>query len=322
MLKLHSFAKFSLLTALSTILIWQYPAFAWNKAGHMVSGAIAYSELKQNHQEVIEKMVAILKEHPEYSKFEEQWKSLNQSNISAEYKNLYLFMWAAKWADEARGNQTFDHPTWHYINFPYQPSNASNSIPREIAGEENILYAFKKNFDIVQSSATSNSEKAVAICWLFHLLGDVHQPLHTTKLITNQYPEPEGDRGGTRFYIRVKPDSQTISLHKFWDDLILGSERFQTVRNTATKIRADYQRSKLPELRETQFNNWAKLESFRIAKQKAYLNGKLSGSSDKNDGNSKPLPPNYAATAKPIAERQMSLAGYRLADVLNKVFGK
>lgn len=315
-----NYLKFSFLTVLSTILIWQYPAFAWNKAGHMVSGAIAYSELLQNHQEVIEKIAAILREHPEYSKFEEQWESLNQSNISAEDKNLYLFMWATKWPDEARGNQTFDRPTWHYINFPYQPSNASNSIPREIPGEENIIFAFQKNLDIVQSSATSNSEKAVAICWLFHLLGDVHQPLHATKLINNQYPEPEGDRGGTRFYIKVKPDSQTISLHKFWDDLILGSERFQTVRNTATKIRADYQRSKLPELRETQFNNWAKLESFRIAKQKVYLNGKLSGSSDKNDG--KPLPPNYAATAKPIAERQMSLAGYRLADVLNKLFGK
>ena len=142
----------------------------------------------------------------------------------------------------------------------------------------------------------------------------MHQPLHTTKLITNQYKEPEGDRGGTRFYIRVNPDSQTISLHKFWDDLILGSENFQTVRNTATKIRASYQRSKLPELKETKFNNWAKLESFRIAKQKVYLNGKLSGSTDKN--NVKLLPQNYAATAKPIAERQMSLAGYRLADVL------
>ncbi len=313
MLKLHSFAKFCLLTTLSTILIWQYPAFAWNKAGHMVSGAIAYNDLQQNHQEVIKKIAAILKEHPEYSKFEQQWNSLNKSNISAENQNLYLFMWAAKWPDEARTNQTFNHPTWHYINFPYQPSSSSSSIPTEIPGEENIIFAFKKNLDIVQSNAT-NSEKAVAICWLFHLVGDVHQPLHTTKLIINQYKEPEGDRGGTRFYIRVNPDSQTISLHKFWDDLILGSENFQTVRNTATKIRTSYQRSKLPELKETKFNNWAKLESFRIAKQKVYLDGKLSGSSNKNDG--KLLPQNYAASAKPIAERQMSLAGYRLADVL------
>jgi hypothetical protein len=319
MLKLHSFAKFSLLTVLSTILIWQHPAFAWNKAGHMVSGAIAYSELRQGNQQSLDKVVAILREHPEYSKFEQQWNSLNQSNISPEDKNLYLFMWAAKWADEARNNPAFNHPTWHYINFPYQPGRASNSIPREIPGEENIIFAFQKNLNVVQSNA-SNSDKAVAICWLFHLIGDVHQPLHTTKLITNQYPQPEGDRGGTRFYIRVKPDSQTISLHKFWDDLILGSERFQTVRNTATSLRGSYQRNKLPELKETKFNNWAKLESFRIAKQNAYLNGKLSGSSDKNDG--KVLPVNYAATAKPIAQRRMSLAGYRLADVLNQLLGQ
>ncbi|MDZ8135773.1 MAG: S1/P1 nuclease [Nostoc sp. DedQUE04] len=319
MLKLHSSIKVSAFAILSAILIWQHPAYAWNKAGHMVSGAIAYSELQQNHPQVIEKIAAILTEHPEYSKFEQQWNSLQQSNISAKDKNLYLFMWAAKWPDEARDNPAFNHPTWHYINFPYQPSSSSNSIPREIPGEENILYAFQKNFDIVQSNA-SNSEKAVAICWLFHLTGDVHQPLHTTKLVTNQYPQPEGDRGGTRFYIRVKPDSQTISLHKLWDDLILGSERFQTVRNTATRLRASYQRNRLPELRETKFNNWAKLESFKIAKQQAYINGKLSGSTDKNDG--KALPPNYAATAKPIAQRQMSLAGYRLADVLNQVFGQ
>lgn len=319
MLRSRPFVKVALSTALFTMLVCQSPAFAWNKAGHMVSGAIAYTELKQINQRTVDQVVAILKEHPDYPKFEQEWNSLSQSNISPEDKNLYLFMWAAKWPDEARSNKTFDHPTWHYINFPYQPARASNSIPREIPGEENILFAFQKNLDIVKSNA-SNSDKAVAICWLFHLIGDVHQPLHTTKLITDQYPEPEGDRGGTRFYIRVRPDSQTISLHKFWDDLILGSDRFQSVRNTATRIRSVYPRNRLPQLRETKFNNWAKLESFKIARQDAYLNGKLSGSSNKNDG--KVLPENYAATAKPIAQRRMSLAGYRLADVLNQLFGQ
>lgn len=82
--------KFSLLTIFSTILIWQHPAFAWNKAGHMVSGAIAYSELRQSNQQTLDKVVAILKEHPEYSKFEQQWNSLNQSNISPEDKNWSL----------------------------------------------------------------------------------------------------------------------------------------------------------------------------------------------------------------------------------------
>jgi hypothetical protein len=283
----------------------------------MVSGVIAYSELKQSNQQTIDRIVAILREHPEFSKFEQQWNSLKKSSIPSQNENLYLFMWAARWPDDARDNQKFNHQTWHYINFTYDPSSSSNSIPTEKAGEENILYAFKKNISIVQNN-TSNSQKAVAICWLFHLVGDVHQPLHTTKLITSQYPE--GDSGGNLFYILVNQDSQTISLHKFWDDLVLGSENFQTVRNTAIRLRNTYQRRRMPELSETQFDNWAKVESFNLAKQQAYLNGRLSGSIDKSEG--KLLPVNYAVSSKSIAERRMSLAGYRLADLLNKLFAK
>jgi len=315
--RLNFWLRLTLVTMLSAMVLCQQPAFAWNKAGHMVSGAIAYSELKQSNQQTIDRIVAILREHPEFSKFQKQWNSLKKSNIHSENKNLYFFMWAARWPDDARDNQKFNHQTWHYINFPYEPGSSSNSIPTEEPGEENILYAFKKNITIVQSNA-SNSEKAVAICWLFHLVGDVHQPLHTTKLITSQYPE--GDSGGNLFYIRVNQDSQTISLHKFWDGLILGSENFKTVRNTAIRLRNTYQRRKIPELAETQFDNWAKVESFNLAKQQAYLNGRLSGSLDRNDG--KLLPPNYVANSKPIAERRMSLAGYRLADLLNKLFAE
>lgn len=315
--RLNFWLRLTLVTMLSAMVLCQQPAFAWNKAGHMVSGAIAYNELKQSNQQTIDRIVAILREHPEFYKFQKQWNSLKKSNIHSENKNLYFFMWAARWPDDARDNQKFNHQKWHYINFPYEPGSSSNSIPTEEPGEENILYAFKKNITIVQSNA-SNSEKAVAICWLFHLVGDVHQPLHTTKLITSQYPE--GDSGGNLFYIRVNQDSQTISLHKFWDGLILGSENFQTVRNTAIRLRNTYQRRKIPELAETQFDNWAKVESFNLAKQQAYLNGRLSGSLDRNDG--KLLPPNYVANSKPIAERRMSLAGYRLADLLNKLFAE
>lgn len=291
--RLNFWLRLTLVTMLSAMVLCQQPAFAWNKAGHMVSGAIAYSELKQSNQQTIDRIVAILREHPEFSKFEQQWNSLKKSSIPSQNENLYLFMWAARWPDDARDNQKFNHQTWHYINFPYDPSSSSNSISTEKAGEENILYAFKQNISIVQNN-TSNSKKAVAICWLFHLVGDVHQPLHTTKLITSQYPE--GDSGGNLFYILVNQDSQTISLHKFWDDLVLGSENFQTVRNTAIRLRNTYQRRRMPELSETQFDNWAKVESFNLAKQQAYLNGRLSGSIDKSEG--KLLPVNYAVSSK------------------------
>jgi S1/P1 Nuclease len=105
------------------------------------------------------------------------------------------------------------------------------------SGQESILTAFPMNINVLQCN-TSISERAIAFCWFEHLAGDVHQPLYTTKLITVHYPEPKGDRGCTRFYIRARPNSSTISLHKFWDDLILGSERFRSVRNKATELRS------------------------------------------------------------------------------------
>jgi S1/P1 Nuclease len=144
------------------------------------------------------------------------------------------------------------------------------------------------------------------------------------KAVSAQFPLPEGDRGGTRFYIRATADRSTISLHKFWDDLILGSERFQSVQNQAIALRnnSDYQRDRLPELSETAFDRWARVESFKIAPQ--VYKDLQSGSKD--DG--KALPDGYANTAKPnglpsataIAERRMMLAGYRLADYLKAAF--
>jgi hypothetical protein len=161
----------------------------------------------------------------------------------------------------------------------------------------------------------------VALCWIFHLIGDVHQPLHTVALFTTQFPAPEGDRGGTRFYIRVKSTTSTISLHEFWDDLIQGSERFQSVRNRATelRLRPNHARAQLPELQETNFEQWAKQESFNLAKDHTYRNGQLQGSRDRDNG--EVLPGDYIATVKPLAERRMVLAGYRLADVLTEIAG-
>jgi len=43
-------------------------------------------------------------------------------------------------------------------------------------------------------NGTDPGRKAIALAWLFHLVGDIHQPLHTAQLFTVDYPK--GDRGG------------------------------------------------------------------------------------------------------------------------------
>jgi hypothetical protein len=56
-----------------------------------------------------------------------------------------------------------------------------------------------------------------------------------------------------------------------------------------------------------------------LAKEHAYRNGQLRGSRDQQNG--EVFPADYIATVKPLAERRIVLAGYRLADVLTQVAG-
>jgi S1/P1 Nuclease len=300
-----------LVMVLGVCLLFSFPspASAWNSTGHMVSGAIAYSELKKNDPQAEATVIAILKENPE---FDRMWQS-QLAKVDESDREQLLFMLAARWSDDIRRNNRYHRSKWHYINLPYSP----DSIPFLDPDSENILAAFQENLNILQSNA-SGSEKAIALCWVFHLVGDVHQPLHTTSLFTKKFPD--GDRGGTRFYIRVREDRATISLHRFWDDLIGSSRRFQFVRNRATELRLnkDYDRDALPELSETKFDNWAKPESFELAKTIAYRNGTLNGSTDERNG--VVLPSDYLSLAQTVAQKRIVLAGYRLADLLAQIY--
>ncbi len=226
-------------------------------------------------------------------------------------------MLAARWPDDVRRKyREYDRPKWHYVNIPYLPGENEALIPEG----DSIITAFPENRSIVGSASADGKARAVAVCWMLHLIGDTHQPLHTIKLVTKQFPEPEGDRGGTRFYIRVWPNASTISLHKFWDDLILGSGKFQGARNKASKLRNNpaLKRENFAEqLAVSSFNDWA-TATYRIAVEDAYRNGTLEGSNDKEDGVA--LPNSYSDKAKEIAERQIVLSGYRISDAMIKVF--
>jgi hypothetical protein len=57
----------------------------------------------------------------------------------------------------------------------------------------NILTAMAEKQDVVKN-ANDPERKAIALAWLFHLVGDIHQPLHAVQLFTVEYPEVT--RGG------------------------------------------------------------------------------------------------------------------------------
>jgi hypothetical protein len=284
------------------------PGLAWNRAGHMAMAAMAYNELRREAPATVGRVVAILRHHPQ---FESRWKPLI-ADMSEQDQERYLFMLAARWPDDIRGDSTFDHPEWHYIDYPYRPPGQPASVPAPAPAEENLVAAYQHNVEIVQSVA-ADAEKAIALCWIFHLMGDSHQPLHTVSLFTNQFPE--GDRGGNLFYIRPNPSSSaTVNLHSFWDNIVLTDDTYDAAGARATAIENEHSRSSLGELAEPHFETWVQKESFGLAVSAAYRQGNLKGSSDRNQGI--PLPPDYESEARGIAERRLALSGYRLADFL------
>jgi len=291
-------------------------AFAWNIPGHMVTGAIAYRELKKQDPKSLSRIIALLKKHPQYDQMFAP--KLNQENLSEEEKDLYLFMLAARWPDDIkRTDYEPKHDNWHYINYPFTSANAS--VPVSEPDTANIISAYRQNMNIVKSNA-ADEEKAIALCWIFHLIGDIHQPLHTVKFFSNDLPAPAGDKGGNALFIKVEEGGKPLNLHSFWDGLVLGSQELREADNRAVLLKNQkvYKRKRLKGLKDRNFENWAKNESFELAKKYGYQEGNLSASTNREEA---PVVPHaYVSIAKSIAEERVVLAGYRIADTLKELF--
>ena len=178
------------------------PAYAWNRPTHMVTGAIAYDLLASEHPKTLARALELLRQHPQY----ETVISKRLESVPAVDRDRYLFMLAARWPDDVRNDEKYHRSQWHYINFPYvPPGQPAADVPAP--AEANILTAIASNAQVVKGNA-SDGDRAVALCWMFHLVGDIHQPLHTSALISSQFPQ--GDRGGNLFFVRVSEGMDVV----------------------------------------------------------------------------------------------------------------
>jgi hypothetical protein len=287
--------------------------FAWNKPGHMVTGAIAARELKNNDPQALAAVVALLKRHPSYRSV---WRPIVNQRNGLDDEAVVLFAYAARWPDDARG--TSDHrEQWHFINFPFKPDGQPSSVRTADPAATNIENAFQANVGVLRNPQSTDVQKAKALAWLFHLTGDTHQPLHTSALFTTVFPE--GDRGGTRFFVRVRNGNRTngVKLHALWDNFVIDNENFGAIHDSYLDLLADIERSDLTNVNETDQPQWVQ-ESFVLAKEQAYLNGRLRGAL--TAGRAVEPPSGYINDSKRRARERMTLAGYRLADLMSRLF--
>ena len=57
---------------------------------------------------------------------------------------------------------------------------------------------------------------STALRFLIHYVGDIHQPLHTTARVNEQWPK--GDKGGNDFKLPAK--YRANNLHAVWDKVV------------------------------------------------------------------------------------------------------
>jgi hypothetical protein len=270
----------------------------------MVIATEAFRELSPKCQA---KVTEILKAHPDY----ERWRKAYEGEAKSLDLDMYVFMKASTWPDEIRRKGSeHDHPKWHYIDYPLRaPRFRFERAPNP---DDDILFGLAKSEKTLGAWRSSPEARAVALSWLIHLVGDIHQPLHCCSFFSEEYPE--GDKGGNEFF--VSPGGRGIRLHSFWDGLLGTRSNMRAHLNEAIRLETEHPRRSLKELKSAKPKGWSR-EGRDLALEFAYMNGNLRGS--KSAESAPALPEGYAKAAKELAERQGALAGYRLADKVEKI---
>lgn len=322
--------KNSLAWFISLLVISILPAprcWAWIDTGHKIVAMIAWEDLTPKTRAAIGEL---LQKHPRYEK-----DLLLEAPEGATPEQLaqHAFAMAATWPDMVRNqsnpmHNAYSHPFWHYIDIPFEDGTKADLPPAQGSGPHNIVEALTQCSAELKDPSTNPDLKAVDICWVAHLVGDIHQPLHAATRYSPQFPR--GDAGGNNEIVLRDPPypDSAAKLHLVWDSFPGDYQSEFVDHYIAAGLRADPQFSReqfKDQLSETDFMAWAK-ETHELAVQYAYLNGKLETAVAPRRGEratTQPtpgLPPGYKESAERVAMRQIALAGYRLADLLNSIF--
>jgi hypothetical protein len=306
-----------------------FPAFCWNHTGHKVVAELAWRDLSAGQRKAAGDL---LRQHPHYA-------LLLATNVPAGVDtNEWAFLNAAVWPDmvrPARGEDRekpaeitkYHRSPWHYINIPYVwPSDSSKiSASSFTTPPTNILWALSNQLDVLRDPKASAPDRAVSLCWVLHLVGDLHQPLHAATMLSEKFPR--GDMGGNS--LGVHDGHAPLNLHSFWDQILGDSDTYIgiTLLSDIIVFASQNEPTKMSEYKHDKtIGSWAD-ESFAAAIAFAYDEGHLQfvDARDSQSGKVRAadvphLKATYIINANDVSRRRISLAGKRLGDLLKKSF--
>lgn len=251
------------------IALWLFAAplaaSAWGPAGHRMVADLAERQLDPSTRREVLHLLAV-----------------SGDNSLADVAN-----WADDIRDDEQDSALARRTTrMHFVNFT--DSRCHYDADRICADGQCVVAAIGAYAGVLGDRTRPDAERAQALRFLVHFVGDVHQPLHAGH---------RPDRGGNQFQVRFNGNG--TNLHSIWDSRVLGS------RGLAWK---DYARrlARQPIAEDGQNPvDWAE-QSCRITRDDGVYPGRRT------------IDKAYLERMRPLAELQIRRAGARLATLLNR----
>jgi hypothetical protein len=287
-------------------LCFATPALGWSEESHMTTAAIAYDDLARTGPEILAAANDILKAHPQYQQLEAYLGDLKGAE-----RDRARLEWLARWPDDIRGS-VYDRPKWHY---ELRVVSGWTSLWPFRNGD--AVHGFDINYHILADTRAKPADRAIAMGWLIHLVGDIQQPLHAGHLMNASFLTT--DHAGTYGFVKRPRDAQATNLHQFWDRALdKPGPADATARAWSMPLQKLWPRTRLPELSngstaQMQFT-YSLYESLALARTAAYRGRFLQASTGAETAPT--VTERESQFVDEIAKRRVATGGYRIADML------
>lgn len=243
------------------LLFTSLKSFSWSKDGHEIVAQIAKHYLQKPVLDSVQK-----------------------------YLDTLSFEKAATWMDDQRSNHDFDYlKPWHYVNIAKDATYVKTEKPNLINQLELAINNLKHRKKL------SPSEIAFNLKIVFHLVGDLHQPLHCG------YFE---DKGGNE--VELEYHGKKDNLHHVWDKSII--ETYKTDSTFCISFINSMDPKQVKEIEKINVLAW--VNESRTLLPFVY------------DFKDKQLNSEYSQMCNEVVTIQMIRGGLRLASILNTSFSK
>jgi hypothetical protein len=272
------------------------PAFAWGDLGHQVTALIAYQHLNVKAKSALDALLA------------SDTDSLTPPDFASR----------TTWADRYRTTHRETAP-WHFADIEIDsgdlaaacfgfPPLAAGQLASQGPSQDCVINKIDEFTVELSNPQTPAAERLLALKFLIHFIGDMHQPLHSSD---------HNDKGGNCVGLSPpSPDGQETNLHAYWDIgtvNVLGTD----AAAVAKKLDADISEAQVTEWSAGSTRSWA-MEAFALAKRDVYQLNKLPTCAA--PGNVA-LSDSYIKAAQADANLQLRRAGIRMALLLNQALG-